>query len=92
MHLLRALSFFVAYFDMHLTASHLPGVINVTADHLSRGNQHQAFHACPSLASQPTMIPPSAIQLISPNRLDWTASQFPQLFQQILSFVCYQTY
>jgi len=71
MHLLRTLSFFVAYFDLHLTVSHLPGVINVTADHLSQGNQHQAFQACPSLASQPTTI--------SPDRLDWTSPQFPQL-------------
>jgi len=79
-YLLLTLSFFVAYFDVHLTASHLPGVSNVTTDHLSPGNRHQAFHACPNLASQPTMIPPSAIQLILPNILDWTSSQFPQLF------------
>ena len=65
MYLLHTLSFFVAYFNMHLTACHLPGDNNVTPDHLSRGNQHQVSQTCPSLASQPTMIPPSAIQLIS---------------------------
>jgi len=92
MHLLRSLSFFVAHFDIYLTASHLPGVINVTADHLSRGNLHQAFCASPGLSSQPAVLPPSAIQLISPKRLDWISPDFPRLFQQTLSFVYYQTY
>ena len=35
MHLLHSLWFFVAYFDIYVTASHLPGLINITADHLS---------------------------------------------------------
>jgi len=43
MHLLRTLSFFVAHFDIYLTATHLPGVSNVTADQLSQGNVYQAF-------------------------------------------------
>ena len=85
MHLLRSLSFFVAHFDIYLTATHLPGVINVTADHLSRGNLHQAFQVTPTLSLKPTAIPPSAIQLISPHRLDWIFPHFPQLFQQALS-------
>ena len=60
MHLLHSLTFFVAHFDIYLTAS---GIINVAADHLSRGSLGQAF---PSLSPKPTLIPPSVFQLISP--------------------------
>ena len=58
MHLLRSLWFFVAHFDIYVTASHLPGLINITADHLSRGNVAQAFTVTPTLAQHPTLIPP----------------------------------
>ena len=85
MHLLRSLSFFVAHFDIYLTATHLPGVINVTADHLSWRNLQQAFETTPSLTAEPTLIPPSALQLILPHRLDWISPHFLQLFQQTLS-------
>ena len=47
MHLLRCLWFFVAYFDITISATHLPGVTNVTADHLSRNNVLQAFKKPP---------------------------------------------
>ena len=36
MHLLRCLWFFTAYLDISITASHLPGVLNTSADVLSR--------------------------------------------------------
>ena len=87
MHLLRSLSFFVAHFDIYITASHLPGVINVTADHLSRGNMGQAFEVTPTLTQHPTVIPPPAFRLISPQTLDWISPTFLQLFQQTLSCI-----
>ena len=87
MHLLRSLSFFVAHFDIYITASHLPGVINVTADHLSRGNTSQAFKVTPTLTQYPTIIPSSAFRLISPHTLDWISPGFLQLFQQTLSCI-----
>ena len=49
MHLPHSLSFFVAYFNICITASHLPGVINATVNHLSLGNMCQAFKVTPSL-------------------------------------------
>jgi len=75
MHLLRSLSFFVAHFDIYLTASHILGVINITADHFSRSNLNQAFRVNPGLSPKPTSIPPSifhltdwiGLLLISPN-------------------------
>ena len=87
MHLLRTLSFFVAHFDIYLTATHLPGVSNVTTDQLSRGNIYQAFWATPSLSPTPTWIPQSALQLLSPERLDWISPHFLRLFQDTLSFI-----
>ena len=56
MHLLRCLWFLVAYFDIYITATHLPVAINVTADHLSRGKLLQAFQSTPSLSQQPTSL------------------------------------
>ena len=50
MHLLRFLWFFVAHFAIHVTASHLPGLISITADHLYWGNMAQAVAVTPTLA------------------------------------------
>ena len=72
----------MAHFDTYRTASHLPGVINVTTDHLFHGNSHQAFQAPPSLSPEPTLVPPSAFEVLSSHSLDWTSLYFPQLFQQ----------
>ena len=91
MHLLHSLSFFVAHFDICITASHLPGIINVTADHLSRGNMCEAFKATPSLTQHPAIIPSSAFRLISPHTLDWTSPGFLKLFQITLSSISHAT-
>ena len=47
MHLLHCLWLFVAYFDITISATHLPGATNITADCLSRNNTLQAFQATP---------------------------------------------
>ena len=84
MHLLWCLWFFVAHFNIQVTATHLPGALNVTVDHLSRGNLTQAFISTPTLSQQSTSIPPSAVKLVSPKQLDWTSLQFHHLFQETL--------
>ena len=43
MHLLPSLWFLVAHFDIYVTASHLPDLITITADHLTLGNMAQAL-------------------------------------------------
>ena len=43
MHLLRCLHFFLAHFDISLTASHIAGVHNTAADALSRNNLPRFF-------------------------------------------------
>ena len=89
MHLLRCLSFFVAHFDIYITASYLPGAINVTANHLSRGRFNKAFQVTPTctLSCRPSTIPHTAFQLVSPRRLNWTSPYFSELFQTTLSLI-----
>ena len=43
MQLFRCLRFFTAVHDTHITASHIPGALNTSADLLSR-NQQERFH------------------------------------------------
>ena len=87
MHLLRCLWFFAAHFDIQITTTHLPGALNVTADHLSRNNLTQAFLATPTLLQHPTSIPPPVFTLVSPKQLDWTSLKFFSLFQQTLLLI-----
>ena len=85
MHLLRCLWFFIAHFDISIAATHLPGVLNTTADHLSRGNLIPAIRSYPALSQQPTHLPPSIFHMVSPQGIDWTSPHFLQLFQEALS-------
>ena len=47
MHLLRCLFFLEAYYDMHISASHIPGHANTLADHLSRNRISSFFSQAP---------------------------------------------
>ena len=38
MHLLKSLWFFAATFDINIVSQHIPGVVNIPADMLSRSN------------------------------------------------------
>ena len=58
MHLLRCLWFFTAYFDISITASHLPGVLNTSADGLSRNQMYQFFQLHPEASHAPTFLTP----------------------------------
>ena len=80
MHLLRCLWFFVAYYDIHLVATHIPGIANSTADCLSRCNMQSFFTLNPQASPDPTPLPPSLLQIISIPGPDWTSPLFHQLF------------
>ena len=84
MHLLCCLWFFVAYFDITISATHLPGVTNVTADCLSRNNILQAVQATPGLSTRPSPLPTPITQIITLLGPDWTSTQFCQQFQKAL--------
>jgi len=47
MHLLRTLHFITAFFDINLTACHLPEEVNILADALFRNNLQVFFRQCP---------------------------------------------
>ena len=83
MHLLRCLWFLTASSDIHITASHLPGVQNSAADLLSRNQLKQFFILHPQACRVPTPIPPHLTQVVSPRQLDWTSLEFLRHFNQI---------
>ena len=87
MHLLRCLWFFAALFQIRITAIHIPGVDNVTADLLSRNLLTQLWAASPQAAQFPTYVPIPLLQLLSPKELDWTSHRFLSLFMETLSIV-----
>ena len=70
MHLLRALWFFYAHFDIAITIEHLPGAQNCTADQLSCYNMHSFFLANPQANLLPTPLPPELLQIGDGPRLD----------------------
>ena len=74
MHLLRALWFFCAHFDI------LPGAQNCTADQLPRYNMHSFFLANPQADLLPTPLPPELLQIVAVTGPDWTYPTFSQLF------------
>ena len=85
MHLLRALWFFVAHFDIALTIEHLSGVCNTNADQLSRNNLHPFFLANPQANPQPSPLPQELLQVVAVHGPDWTSPAFRKLFRDITS-------
>ena len=88
MHFLRCLWFFNAYYDIALTASHIPVAANTLADHLSRNNMAQLFKTSPKLCRLPTPLSPRLpiplsprlAEIVAPDGLDWTSPMFRELF------------
>ena len=80
MQFLRCLWFFVAHFHIFVTVIHLLGVMNITANNLSRRNLALALQSNPTLSQQPIHLPPSIPCIASPQGLDWTSPKFLKLF------------
>ena len=66
MHLLRCLWFFSAHFDIRVVASHIPGVVNITVDQLSRNKSMEFLQANPHASRTPVLIPTPLLKLVSP--------------------------
>ena len=66
MHLLRTLSFFIAFFNIDLTIEHIAGVKNCAADMLSRNSLSDFFLLCPQVSRIPTLVPLQLFPLLTP--------------------------
>ena len=85
MHLLRCLWFLTAMFDINIEVSHIPGVLNTSADFLSRNQLARFLRLHPQASTRPESIPPALVALISPKRPDWTSSTFRHNLRKLLS-------
>lgn len=78
-HLLRILAFAAVVLDLRVTARHLPGVQNISADALSCNNLHLFFSLNPQVSPAPHIIPPELQQLVFSQNLYWTSPSWMAL-------------
>ena len=83
MHLLCALWFFVAFFDIDLIIELIAGVNNCAADMLSRNNMSEFLLSRPQVSLLPMALPPPLFQILTPQGPDWTSPSFGTLFKTI---------
>ena len=72
MHLIRCL-LFVLVIALH--SSHIPGILNVVADAISRDNLSLLFAKVPGASHHPTQIPQELAELLFISRPVWTAQR-----------------
>lgn len=82
-HLLRCLSFITARFQLHISASHIPGRHNEMADALSRNNITMFHSLCPQAAKAPSLVPNELIQLLIPQLPVWSSQHWTVLWSTI---------
>ena len=79
MHLVRCLHFFIAHFDFILKAMHIPGVLNVGADAMSRNRPQVFVQATPTAQPHPDQVPHALWDLLVVTQPDWTSVNWRQL-------------
>lgn len=77
--LLRTLAFVTAVLDISLTARHLPGVQNTSADALSRDKLPLFFSLNPQASPIPAIIPQELRKLVLNTSLHWTSPGWTRL-------------
>ena len=82
MHLLRCLFFIRAHFTLSVRAVHVPGVENGWADAISRNMLSNFFSQVPGAINRCQPIPPSLLDLLVGQQLDWTSTAWTQLFKR----------
>jgi len=85
MHLLRCLWFFSVYFNTKVTDSHIPAIINIAVDQLSRNKSEEFLQTHLDTSSVPVTIPTLFLKLVSPRMQDWTSHYFLDHFNQTIS-------
>ena len=87
MHLLRTLFFLCAHFRITISACHIAGSRNLSADALSRNNLRVFFSTNPQTCPQPTAVPPDLQQLLFNQEPGWTSPNWTRLFSSTLASV-----
>ena len=83
MHLARCLAFIKAKLEVDLVASHVPGVLNCSADALSRNNLPLFRSLHPQGNQEQTAIPDALLDLLIISRPDWTSKRWTELWSSI---------
>ena len=79
-HLLRCLFFIKARFEIFLEVRHLPGAVNLIADAISRDNLPVLFTQVPEAVATRSPIPPTLVELLLNNKLQWTSATWRSQF------------
>ena len=82
LHLVRCLYFYAAHFHFSYDAQHVPGVVNVAADALSRNNM-SLFHSLIPQAARST-VGQALMELLVLRRPDWGSRDWIALFRATL--------
>ena len=84
MHLLRCLSFFVAFFQLFLDIVHLLGRCNEAADALSRDNLPLFMQLTPDAQEAATLIPDALLDEVIRAAPDWSSPQWMSALHSIM--------
>ena len=82
MHLLHCLFFFEAYYQLHITAMHVPGCKNALADDLSRNCVSSFPLQAPHMPPRPVLLP--ALDLLLNPAMDWSSAAWIELIRTIV--------
>ena len=83
MHLLRCLLFYAAYFTFHIHSEHIPGIMNVAADALSRNNLSSFSSLVPQTPQ--VQVPQSVSCLLLTQMPNWGSVTWTELFKTSLT-------
>ena len=81
MHLLRALFFIKAWYQIDMTVCHISGKVNTVADAISRDNLALLHLQVPSADPRPVEIPCRLLQVLVEQQPDWTSVDWVHLFR-----------
>jgi len=87
MRLMRALYFCCTSYNVTISARHIPGVLNTSADALSRGNLPTFLALNPQASPQPAVVPADLLELVFNRGLLWTSPSWTKLFNSTLTTV-----
>lgn len=79
-HLLRCLAFYLAHYQLTLSALHVAGASNTAADALSRNDLRSFFTSLPQASPTPSPVPQEVLQLTALEKPDWISERWRELF------------